>query len=253
MEIKIKKKYRNIKKNKTFKFKEKVNLIVGDNGSGKSSLLNLIRSAILPEYGYDGYTHSNKDMLRDYEDYIEILGHDQYDNVYDYSSDADNPLTSKGSGNVRSFFYNHGYDAMNSSYGEGQMINLNNIARRVFDSNGNNLIIFDEIDKGLSIMNRYAFAEMVLDLGKNNTVIVVSHNEYLLRKVQKVHNMNTQTYVKPARYFMDDYEMQIKAIRMLRRKLKTSKKHNKKDVDMFNALCEYDGDRVGLVKLLDKL
>lgn len=159
--IKFKKDYRVFKTGEEYHFyPNKVNLIVGDQGSGKSSLLRIFTRG-KSEYG----------------DVVSVTG-DQT-TFYYLDFEKDNPRIK---GHFQSAFQIASHF---KSHGETNISIFEKIVNEKFEEPV--IVIVDEVDMALSIRSCYKLVKMLKKLEKNkHQVIAVVHNPIVIKEFPEV-------------------------------------------------------------------
>lgn len=166
------------KKDESFDFKSGVNLVVGDQGSGKSSLISLIR-----EY------KSKKDIIQIEADHIVSLS---------FCFEKDNPRK-------QSTLYDQTcYQQLCSlfmSHGE-----TNNGVLERLEKEKDTLFILDEPDTALSIRSCYKLVERFKIAESNGCqIIAIVHNPIIISAFKNVLSLEHRKWM-PSRNFILDHE-----------------------------------------------
>lgn len=161
----------------TFTFKPGINLLVGDQGCGKSSLLFMIKS--------DGWLNAYDAYGQDQEKRIAELDVPQGINTYylDFEKGTTRNLdletaTSMGI-STRDFLYSNMV-----SHGENVLVTAKSLPKAT-----NSVFIMDEPDMALSIRSIYILYTTILDRAKDNQVFLSCHNPYLMELVGEVYSI----------------------------------------------------------------
>ena len=224
---------KSFKNGKEFEFKEGVNIIVGENGCGKTTLMKLIERYLLVEYNecsYGMYNSNINELFTGFGDNKKLL--DGVEVYADYlrntfrlchNGEMDGQTAMEHSMDSFSAFY----EQKHSSTGEGVLIAMNALfgpmygknARLTFDYTqqaenykqyveyirnhaveGNEwTILMDEPDRNLSLENVMQI-KGILSVHKPKTqIIAVIHNPLLICSLSKQENVNviemTRCYV----------------------------------------------------------
>ena len=152
--VKFKETFNCFKKNKTFKFKEGVNLLVGEQGSGKSSLLQAITSLNILSFDFDG---DNQYKFLDLEKHNPRKKSEYVDNAFD----------------VHSRFMSHGES--------------NNLLLGEIKKAKNIMILLDEPDSNLSIRSCHKLIKLFNDTVKRKCQIIAAvHNPIIINAYPEV-------------------------------------------------------------------
>ena len=164
--FKLLKKYRNLNKF-TIEFNNGLNVIVGENGSGKSSFLNLIMD-------------HNKEI-------VEITTKDNAKYRF-FDSEKNNPRLNNAVSTNLEMFNLHSHFI---SHGEAMLP----IIKAMSDFK-NETIIIDEPESGLSLSNQKIVIDLLNDSIKNNCQIIISTHSYVIIKNTKhVFSMNKLKWI----------------------------------------------------------
>jgi ABC-type multidrug transport system ATPase subunit len=191
--IKIKKDYRGLKENEEFVFDKDITIIVGSNGSGKSSLINLLRSQ------WKGHYMGRIDRKSDLDELCSVEGLDEFVHKYDYATDTDS-LAGKSFVDMSYLTKDKGLGitVMRFSAGQTQLAQLNNIISKIattYKEGEKQLVIFDEPEKGLDLKTQYKFASAIRNFKPklNTTCIVITHSLPFLDSFGSVYDMDTRS------------------------------------------------------------
>lgn len=191
MEVKILQDYRNLITGDTFKFNKDTNIIVGRNGSGKSSLLNLIRSH------WEGHYMCRES---DYKKYVQIEGLEEFGFFMDFNSESDgyngksfcdmDYLLADGS---------FGIKMMSRSTGQVQLATIEKImrdaAKKWTESGKKGLIVLDEIDRGFDLYTQNALFSLMGVLASFARLIIVSHCQPFLENYPIVYDLGSRKHL----------------------------------------------------------
>lgn len=193
MKITFNDNFRCFSKDETIELNKPLNFLVGDNGTGKSTILTLIRSHLK-----DKLSDSTK-WHKDYTDTtIATFTDFEYDLVVDYDISKDDPSTF-GMASMDLFLEYGGVSAKGISSGQGQFQQF----FRVFDLILNNpgkriLVLLDEIDRPLSVKYKNKILELINRISSKEqfvTFVISSHNENIGNYVDEVFNVELRQYV----------------------------------------------------------
>ncbi len=193
--------------------KNKTMGIFGESGSGKTTILNIISGLIKPDnfvVKIDGNNLQSKEDFRKYQNLISFVSQDTFlikdtikSNITLYKDELEinnnQLLDSLKFSRLDNFLENlpNGIDTIidtNSkeiSSGQRQRIAL---AR--FYYNLRDILIFDEATNALDEDNEKAIIENILNLKKDKTIIIVSHNKNNLKKCDKIIEVKNNTIIE---------------------------------------------------------
>lgn len=164
LKLKFKQDFRNFKKNEEFIFYKDINLLVGDQGSGKSSILQIL-------------TNKHKDIVSIECDKLTTLSFDFEKDNPRISSYFKTPL------DIHARFQSHGQTMLS-------------IINSIKIENCSDVLIMDEPDTALSIRSIYKLINKLKILHKNNKyVILSSHNPYLISAFKNVLSLDHKKWI----------------------------------------------------------
>ena len=193
------------KKGLSINFNEGVNIIVGDNGTGKSTLFFLIKnyagkkpdkltfafSDIKNEDEYIKYQRDN------YHGELLVDGEISFKNSIFFSAEADNPVTAIPkmlNPDEKSFMglSMELFNAQEESHGES----MKPIVEYILANAKNCMIFMDEPDTALSLKNQIWLGKLIQKSAKNNNnqIFVSTHALALINMFPKVFDMETRTW-----------------------------------------------------------
>lgn len=186
--VKIVEDYRGLKKGLTLNIKKPFYVIAGDNGCGKSSLLDALR---------------DKFKVKDTSFYKQSYG-DKIDTTfikdtpvkyYDFHADD------------RKFSGSFGEDIMSqiqaqrASSGQANLIQF--IGSKVVDAE-KSLIILDEPCRGLSIKTQWKFLNLFIKLlSKDNQLIISTHSAIFMRYAEVIGQLYSLEHLKEFKKFVE--------------------------------------------------
>jgi predicted ATPase len=173
--IKFLKDYRCFKKNDVFEFKPGINLLVGDQGCGKSTLMQCMMN--------------NKS-----EDWKCETDKVQY---FSFDTEKDNPRMIH---DLNDIGMDLGYALTTKflSHGESNLPKL-----KMMKKASENLFFVDEPESALSIRSQLAIAKILKSVGKNNQFIISTHSEIIINIVDEVLNLEKKIWM-PTKDFLDE-------------------------------------------------
>jgi len=178
-EIEMTKKFRCFRKGNKFTFTEPVTLLVGDQGVGKSSLLNLI----------DGVNiHKSIKASRTL-----VINKQKGNGFVFFDSEKMNPrqtaLNNSTVGfQVASHFASHGESLLP-------------IIEQLFERQKNTLILIDEPETALSVRSQYLLVELIKKaVKKKNQIILATHSVIFMEEIGTVFNVKTRKYQDTDKY-----------------------------------------------------
>lgn len=192
-----------ILENKTFNFeKDKVTLIKGDNGSGKSTIIKLILSILYAQNGeilIDDQAMSEINMESLKKDNIAFCEQEPYlvkgtilenlnyglDNAKDLSFYMNNPLLSFVKELPNGFDTEITQSNNNISGGQKQRIGI----VRALSKESANVYIFDEPTSALDVKSIEILTTMIKEKKKGNIIIVITHDKDFEKVADKIYSL----------------------------------------------------------------
>jgi predicted ATPase len=162
---KFKKDYRCFKKGDTFDFRPGVNLLVGDQGAGKSSLLELIRETAASE------TRAEVTPI------LTVLTSKEGIQVRSYDFEKDNPRVVLSLAPGKEMFQ---IQARFLSHGQVVQAIQQNVAGYARNKTMSCLFLMDEPDTGLSPRSVYKLVKQLKALSKHHQILASVHNPILI-------------------------------------------------------------------------
>lgn len=188
--ITINQEYRKIPKDFYLEFKNNLTVITGENGTGKSTLLDLIKqSSEKTKYSAD-FSNYTLDTT------IDLIGNIEH-------LDSVNGLLK-----TLSYFDDDNMDlqiqALKASSGEGLLLQLADLNKK--DLN-NKLLLLDEPERGLSIKQQLTLSKymnFLINNFENLQIIVVTHGYGILATQEEIFSMNSLKYIKKDDFFINE-------------------------------------------------
>jgi predicted ATPase len=184
--VKLIKGFRCFKAGETFEFHPGINLIVGDQGSGKSSLLTLV----------SGGEWNSK----------EITNHRELDLVHEkgtpfraFDFERQNPRIQSHFGETSPLVFLYG-----NSHSHGETIQK--VMGSIFEATKIKLWLLDEPDAALSIRSCYALAKQLQQLAKSAQVLAAVHNPIVIGAFTEVLSLEHRRWM-PSTEFIESQKM----------------------------------------------
>lgn len=178
--ITFKKDFRSFKKDDAFTFKPGVNILVGDQGSGKSTLIELLRSISKPKYRSDDSSWRAM-QIDNVNTIVSIEADKQVVIAFDFERE---------SGRDKSALHFDMIDmqigAMRSSHGQGNLMAIDRVlskTKKELETVGT--VMLDEPDAAMSVRNVYGLVRMINGIASKwkKQVIVSAHNPILINGI----------------------------------------------------------------------
>ncbi len=181
--------YRKLPKDFSLEFKNNITIITGENGTGKSTLLDLIKQSTEKNFSSDfsNYTLDTSIELKNNIVYLDSVS--GLLKTLSYFDDDEMDLQIR---------------CMKSSSGEGLLLQLANLNNK--DLN-NKLLLLDEPERGLSIKQQLTLADYLIFLTSNFDnlqIIVVSHGYGVLAKQKELFSTNSLKYITIDDFFKNE-------------------------------------------------
>lgn len=191
--IKFVKDCRTFKTGDEIEFMPGMTAIVGINGCGKSTILDILRS----EFKISDTSYLKGDM----KGYVELDSDKEV--KFDVRYHDFHAYDKKYSGSFGEDIEGH-LIAMKQSSGIGGLTQFN---RTNIKNSDNSLIIIDEPDRGLAIRLQSAFAKLLFDLCERagNQVIVSTHSKYIMDKATNIYSVEHKKYFASSDEFLDEH------------------------------------------------
>ncbi len=177
--------------------------IVGDNGCGKSSLLNAIAGKFLPKKeGFGNIIDNNRGSLAKN---ISLSDHN-FEACFCFDASKEGSATIDTSYDAPSYVANGGFYADRKSHGEGEMIYLTTFLQKIQPMiiPNKTLVCLDEFDKGFSLSNQIKsinFANRLVEKFKCK-VLICTHNPFLMRHCYVVYDFADRQYIASKEYIV---------------------------------------------------
>lgn len=189
--IKFNEKFRCFESGEIYQFKPGINLLVGDQGCGKSSMFNSImewqKSGISMNYDKDNnpqYRFLDTEQMNPRNIHA-FEAHRDFKSISEYDRAMVNHVITRKVNNVA-----------NKSHGQNMLPML------LAHEKAEKLTFFiDEPESGLSIRSQYLFAEYCKKLAKNNQLIIATHSIVLMLEVGEVLSLEHKKWM-PAKEFI---------------------------------------------------
>lgn len=202
--MKFLKEFRCFEKNFMIEFNAGINLLVGEQGTGKSSLfyavLNWAESGIAMEYDKDkGYLFLDTETMNPRRNDSFKVGR-TFNTVTDFDNAALEHMKDK--------FLNE-YDY--KSHGE--------VMLSVLLSNSdvkNKTIFIDEPEAGLSIRSQHRILEHYKKLAENNQLIIATHSHVLINNIERVYSMEHRKWMQNTRFLYSQLSAQVPYVKKKR-------------------------------------
>jgi energy-coupling factor transporter ATP-binding protein EcfA2 len=173
------KNWRTFKKDECYILDHNINVLVGDQGSGKSSLLKLINESSIERHYL-------------YEQKVEIILIDELVSSVVYYFDSEH-MNSRVKSKIKS-----GADmaAIMSSHGQVQ----NSILTKIKNIQ-NSIILIDEPETSLSIKSTINLIKLLDNLSKNNQIIISTHHPLIISHFNVVLSVEHKKWLSSEDFF----------------------------------------------------
>lgn len=181
--IEFKKDFRTFKNGEKFEFKPGINVLVGDQGSGKSTLIELLRCKFETNKSFksndSSYRAKSIGITNKIEDIISIT-YDEKPLVYGFDFERESPRDTSA---IHFDMMSEQMFAMKASHGEGNIVALDKVMKTISkDKDNYNIILLDEPDASLSPRNCYQLLSLLKacqDQWKKQ-LIISAHNPIII-------------------------------------------------------------------------
>lgn len=198
----------------TFDFKKNINVIVGENGSGKSTFINLIRNyagEFPNKLSLAFHTFKNEDeYFKDFigkrekeKDFFKITGDISYRNTVFFDAEKDNPIVALPkmlNPDQKSFpaMVNDLFCAQEESHGESMIP----ITDYILDNTKNFTIFMDEPETALSLKNQIRLSKKIKESAEkgDNQIILSTHSLMIIKQFEEVFDMEARKWVNTNDY-----------------------------------------------------
>ena len=184
--IQFKKDFRSFKKGDKFEFKPGVNLLVGDQGAGKSTLIELMRSHLEPKKDFresDSTWRAKSIMAHEKIEDLVSIETQKGKKVFAFDFERESARDMSG---LHYDMIEVQLVAMKSSHGQGNLASLGSMLEKMSkDKDAVDIILLDEPDAALSPRNCYGMVGILHSMATkwNKQVIVSAHNPIVIRGV----------------------------------------------------------------------
>jgi predicted ATPase len=188
--IKFKKDHRVFKKDEEYTFKPGMNLLVGDQGSGKSTLIELLRSLNKKTFadfdaGDSSYRAQSISHLDKIEDIVEIDADPLKIVAFDFERESARDMSA-----IHHDMVWEQLAAAKASHGQGNLISIDRIMKQIkADQEKIGTVIFDEPDAAMSPRSCYGLVGMFNGIANKwgKQLIVAAHNPIVIRGVNPLY------------------------------------------------------------------
>lgn len=203
-------------KNLVIELNSGVNIIVGENGSGKSTFISLLKNYVgkppsdmvfVMNDKYKDEEEYHAHYQDDYKGYIKVEGEVTYKNAIFFNGEEDNPVTAIPkllNPNSNDFISMSAqlFFAQEESHGESMLPALDYI---LDSAKGGYVIFMDEPETALSLKNQIRLAQKIKRSAEEygNQLIISTHSMALINEFITIFDMETRKWVKREKYVKD--------------------------------------------------
>lgn len=217
LKITVDKETRGLKAGTVYDFTEGIDAtrclaIVGENGCGKSTVMQALRGK------YDTRSQSlyKSDFKTLSEDFTVEADYEEY---FFFDAVKDNGTDFMNAYDASNFLQSGGMAANRMSHGQGALMYLSKFlddnVKRIKE--GKTLVVFDEVDGGLSLANSARFINLVRNLAWHHKchVVVISHNPFFIIDMVECYDFPNKQYIASSEYvekttgFLMDHKTRI--------------------------------------------
>lgn len=192
--------FRTIKKDEVFVFDKSINIIVGNNGSGKSSLLQALRGK------FD--TTSKSLLSSDYSKLAECVEIEaDYDKFFFLDPVNDNSMSIMNSFHALSFLENDGLQHSKISHGQQQHLQFNQFTAKLETYRKSNpdtkiMLVLDEFDKGFDLLTQSKTINALTGLASQfkADIICITHSLLVVLGFKQVFDMTNRVSIDTDSY-----------------------------------------------------
>lgn len=194
--------FRSFKKDQKFEFKPGINVLVGDQGSGKSTLIELIRLQLESQKSSDSsYRAKSIEVHYKVEDLIDLELSKPNVNClgYDFERESARDMSAIHFDMVGEQLF-----AMKVSHGQGNLASLNRLLSNMLKLNVD-VLLMDEPDTAMSPRSCYNLLQILYGIESKwkKQVILSAHNPILIRGIHPLFKKEFQSII-PEVFSLED-------------------------------------------------
>lgn len=207
VKLTLTKDYRGLKAGLTAEFKHRFVAVVGDNGAGKSSFLNLFRSFWKGHY---------MGRVREAADHMVVEGLEAFDLKLDYFTDSDS-ARGQSMADVSYSMLAVGMAAFQSSSGELQNEHITKLVKQILKQKPTlekpALLVLDEPESSLSLRARVTLATTLHLISSKFPVMIVvaTHDESMIAAAARVYDITTGDTHRDGKGYVDGIRAEVEA------------------------------------------